>query len=144
MRRFLLVALVGSLGCNYYGPDNPPPYPAPPPPPSYRYDVVLASAADGVAFAPCPPNSVVVGGGGDCITCAPTDPSADLFGSIGFETAGGVSGWIVGCYPGCAAAQVTCLTSSAPGTISRVALADVEAIRAPYLAAIAARAGLER
>lgn len=115
MRRFLLVALVGSLGCNYYGPDNPPP---PDVEPVYTLRRVDATDPGGLAVATCPAGTLIVAGGGDCVACSPRDPSAYVFGSnFSGAPTGTPNSFVTGCYPGCAHATAFCLSSNTSGTL---------------------------
>lgn len=120
-RMLMFVAVV--LGCNFYGPGNPPPDDGDygpdrmPPYPKYAVKRVDAAASDGIATATCPVGSIVISGGGDCVVCTPVDPAAYLFGSNFNGTA---QAWTSACYPGCAHAVAYCLSSTDPGTLSQM------------------------
>lgn len=110
MSRLMLVAVL-ALGCNYYGPDNPPPYPDAP---KYTLHRVDAQSPIGLATAICPSGSIIVSGGGDCVACTPLDTTSFMFGN-GFSGTG--QSWSAACFPGCAHAEAYCLTSTSPGTL---------------------------
>lgn len=108
MKRLMLLVLM--LGCNYYGPDNPPP---PDAEPIYRVQYIQATDPQGVAQADCPPGTIATSASCDCVWC---DPPAGAY-LFGCSVAGNSA--LAGCGFGCARVFATCISSSVGGTLKQ-------------------------
>ncbi len=107
MNRVLLAAAVGLvLGCDYYGPKNPPP---PDPQAVIKVHRVATYTGQAVDGALCPTGSELVGGGCDCWPLAPNCPSAAVMAVC---TPAG-NGMVGVCSPGCGGVEVHALCASA-------------------------------
>lgn len=108
MKKILLIGVLMVVGCNYYGPENPPPAPTFP---VYHFQMLSRDANVAVAGIQCPSNTLPISSGGDCSNCA--GAATVMFGS---RVAG--NGAVVGCASGCASIELICESSNASGTIT--------------------------
>lgn len=108
MRMAMLVAVLGAMvmGCNYYGPDNPPP---PDPEAVIKIHQVDTYTGQGVDGALCPTGSKLVGGGCDCWSLA---PNCGGFAVMAVCTPAG-NGMIGVCSTNCGGVTVHALCESA-------------------------------
>lgn len=124
VKRLMLLAVV-ALGCNYYGPDNPPP--APPAPAVFNVKLFQTQVNDSVVSAACPAGSVITGGGCDCVWCSPAGTPA-IFGCNVFGNT-----MVAGCYGPCVGVHILCMSSSKAGTLTQgLGEPDPEAVAAMY------------
>lgn len=105
MKKLMLIA-VTVIGCNYYGPGNPPP---PDPQAVIKVSQVDVFTGRGVDGALCPTGSQLVGGGCDCWANA---PNCAGFAVMAVCTPSG-NGMIGVCSTECGGAKVHALCASA-------------------------------
>lgn len=107
MNKLLLIGVM-VLGCNYYGPENPPPDPTFP---VYHFQMVGLDSAGPIAGIQCPNGTLPISNGGDCSNCS--GGTSAMFGSL---VAG--NGAVVGCITGCASVELICESTNKSGTIT--------------------------
>jgi hypothetical protein len=107
-----VVFVVSCLGCDYYGPKNPPPDPSPNPVFTVATLESTSIDPDGVDGLLCPAGTVVTGGGCDCVACGVVTGY-----EIPFACVPAGNGYVGACVDGCPTIFIRCASTTRPGTL---------------------------